>query len=70
MQTSEYRLTHCPTVTSDRRRLLALLVAHPEYGRRYDQDDNEENGPGIYAAIGFHCFDRVAHCIASFRFYR
>jgi hypothetical protein len=43
--------------------VMRLLVTDPEYGGPHDKDNDEENGPGIYVAVGFAHFWMIAHCI-------
>lgn len=47
-----------------------LLVTDPEDRCSYYENDQKQNGPRVDTAVAFSGFGRVAHCIASCRFYR
>jgi hypothetical protein len=43
-------------------------MADPEHRGPHDENDDEEDGPGIDMAVGFGSFRVITHCIASCRF--
>ncbi|WP_177182012.1 hypothetical protein [Pseudomonas sp. NFR16] len=70
IQTRSYPIGSCRRLcTRLEGKVPELLVADPEDGSTYDENNDEENCPGIHMAVGLGNFRVVVtHCIASCQF--